>query len=54
MEQEKFDKPFAAAIVSAAGTIGPIIPPSIPFVLFGFIASTSVGRLFLGGIIPGS
>jgi len=53
MEQEKFDKPFAAAIVSAAGTIGPIIPPSIPFVLFGFIASTSVGRLFLGGIIPG-
>jgi len=53
MEQEKFSKPFAAAIVSAAGTIGPIIPPSIPFVLFGFIASTSVGRLFLGGIIPG-
>ncbi len=53
MEQEGFSKPFAAAIVSAAGTIGPIIPPSIPFVLFGFIASTSVGRLFLGGIIPG-
>jgi tripartite ATP-independent transporter DctM subunit len=53
MEQEKFSKPFAAAIVSAAGTIGPIIPPSIPFVLFGFIASTSVGRLFLGGIVPG-
>jgi len=53
MVQEKFDKPFAAAIVSAAGTIGPIIPPSIGFVLYGFIASTSVGRLFLGGIIPG-
>ncbi len=53
MEQERFSRPFAAAIVSAAGTIGPIIPPSIPFVLFGFIASTSVGRLFLGGIIPG-
>lgn len=53
MVQEKFDKPFAAAIVSAAGTIGPIIPPSIPFVLYGFIASTSVGRLFLGGVIPG-
>lgn len=53
MVQEKFDKPFAAAIVSAAGTIGPIIPPSIAFVLYGFIASTSVGRLFLGGIIPG-
>ena len=53
MEQEKFSKPFAAAIVSAAGIIGPIIPPSVPFVLFGFLASTSVGRLFLGGIIPG-
>ena len=53
MVQEKFDRPFAAAIVSAAGTIGPIIPPSIAFVLYGFIASTSVGRLFLGGIIPG-
>ncbi len=53
MVQEKFDKPFAAAIVSAAGTIGPIIPPSIAFVLYGFIASTSVGRLFLGGFIPG-
>jgi tripartite ATP-independent transporter DctM subunit len=53
MEQERFSRPFAAAIVSAAGTIGPIIPPSIPFVLFGFIASTSVGRLFLGGIVPG-
>ncbi len=53
MVQERFDKPFATAIVSAAGTIGPIIPPSIAFVLYGFIASTSVGRLFLGGVIPG-
>lgn len=53
MVEEKYSKPFAAAIVGAAGTIGPIIPPSIGFVLYGFIASTSVGRLFLGGIIPG-
>ncbi len=53
MIQEGYSKPFAAAIVSSAGTIGPIIPPSISFVLYGFIASTSVGRLFLGGIIPG-
>ncbi len=53
MVQEGYSKPFAAAIVSSAGTIGPIIPPSISFVLFGFIASTSVGRLFLGGIVPG-
>jgi len=53
MVEERYSKAFAAAIVSAAGTIGPIIPPSIAFVLYGFIASTSVGRLFLGGIIPG-
>ncbi len=53
MVEEKYSKPFSAAIVSSAGTIGPIIPPSIGFVLYGFIASTSVGRLFLGGIIPG-
>jgi C4-dicarboxylate transporter DctM subunit len=53
MAQERYSKAFAAAIVGSAGTIGPIIPPSIAFVLYGFIASTSVGRLFLGGIIPG-
>ena len=54
MVQEGYSTPFAAAIVSAAGTIGPIIPPSIGFVLYGFVASTSVGRLFLGGVIPGT
>ncbi len=53
MVQEGYSKPFAAAIVSAAGTIGPIIPPSIGFVLYGFIASTSIGRLFMGGFVPG-
>lgn len=53
MVQEGYSKAFAAAIVGSAGTIGPIIPPSIAFVLYGFIASTSVGRLFLGGIVPG-
>ena len=53
MVQEKYSTPFAAAIVSAAGTIGPIIPPSIAFVLYGFIASTSVARLFMGGFLPG-
>jgi len=39
--------------VGAAGTIGPIIPPSIPFVLYGSIASVSIGRLLLGGAVPG-
>ena len=53
MKRAGYGVPFAAAIVGAAGTIGPIIPPSIPFVLYGSIASASIGRLLLGGAIPG-
>jgi len=53
MKKAGYGVPFAAAIVGAAGTIGPIIPPSIPFVLYGSIASASIGRLLLGGAIPG-
>jgi C4-dicarboxylate transporter, DctM subunit len=48
-----FTASFAAAVTAAAATIGPIIPPSIPFVLIGSIAQVSIGRLFLGGAIPG-
>jgi tripartite ATP-independent transporter DctM subunit len=44
---------ISAAIVAAASTIGPVIPPSIPFVLYGAITSVSVPRLFLAGAIPG-
>jgi C4-dicarboxylate transporter DctM subunit len=44
---------FAAAVTAAASTIGPIIPPSIPLVLIGSIAQVSIGRLFLGGAVPG-
>lgn len=43
----------AAAISSAAATIGPIIPPSLPMVIYGVTADVSVGRLFLAGVIPG-
>ncbi len=43
----------AAAITAAAATIGPIIPPSLPMVIFGVTADVSIGRLFVGGIIPG-
>ncbi|MBL8806990.1 MAG: TRAP transporter large permease [Rhodospirillales bacterium] len=43
----------AAAITAAAATIGPIIPPSLPFVIYGVAADVSIGRLFLGGLIPG-
>ena len=53
MKKVGYSVPFSAAIVGAAGTIGPIIPPSIPFVLYGSIASVSIGRLLLGGAVPG-
>ncbi len=53
MKKAGYGVPFSAAIVAAAGTIGPIIPPSIPFVLYGSIASASIGRLLLGGAVPG-
>jgi len=53
MKKAGFSVPFSAAIVAASGTVGPIIPPSIPFVLFGSIASVSIGRLLLGGAVPG-
>ena len=53
MKKTGYGAPFAAAIVGAAATIGPIIPPSIPFVVYGSIANASIGRLLLAGAIPG-
>jgi tripartite ATP-independent transporter DctM subunit len=53
MKQAGYGVPFAAAVVGAAGTIGPIIPPSIPFVIYGSLANTSIGRLLLAGAVPG-
>jgi tripartite ATP-independent transporter DctM subunit len=53
MEKRGYPRPFAAAITVAASVIGPIIPPSIPFVLYAYLAETSVGRMFLAGIVPG-
>jgi C4-dicarboxylate transporter DctM subunit len=44
---------YSAALVGAAATIGPIIPPSIIMVIYASIANVSVGRMFLGGIVPG-
>ena len=44
---------FAATITAVSSTIGPIIPPSIPFVIYGSLANVSVGALFLAGIVPG-
>jgi C4-dicarboxylate transporter DctM subunit len=48
-----FGRAFSAAVAASASTIGPIIPPSIPFVILGVLTNVSVGRLFLGGAIPG-
>lgn len=48
-----YDKTFCGAIVGTAGGLGVIIPPSIPFILFGIATGASVGNLFVGGIFPG-
>jgi tripartite ATP-independent transporter DctM subunit len=53
MARDGYDRRFAAAINAAAATIGPIIPPSIPMVFIAVISDLSVGRLFLGGVVPG-
>lgn len=53
MRDAGFDDDFSSAITATSSTIGPIFPPSIPFVIYGGIASVSVGKLFLGGIFPG-
>ncbi|SMC98760.1 TRAP transporter large permease [Rhizobium sp. RU36D] len=44
---------FAGAVVAASATIGPIIPPSIPLVLYALVSDASIGYLFLGGVVPG-
>ena len=53
MKKEGYEVRKSTAIVCAAGTIGPIIPPSIPMVVFGVVGNVSITRMFLGGIIPG-
>jgi tripartite ATP-independent transporter DctM subunit len=54
MVDDGFKPKFSAAIVASAATIGPVIPPSIPFVLYGALTGVSVGKLFLAGFIPGA
>jgi len=49
----QYTRGYAAAVTAASATIGPIIPPSIPMVLYALVSDTSVGYLFLGGILPG-
>jgi len=49
----KYSPSYAAAITAASATIGPIIPPSIPMVIYSLVSDASIGYLFLGGILPG-
>lgn len=53
MEERGYPKDFAAGLTVASSTMGMIIPPSIPMILFAVTAQVSVGKLFLGGVIPG-
>ena len=52
MREEGYDDGFTGAITAASSVVGQLMPPSIPMVIYGAIASVSVGKLFLGGIIP--
>jgi tripartite ATP-independent transporter DctM subunit len=53
MKEKGYDLDFSAAITIASSTIGPIIPPSTSFVLYAVIVGESIGKLFIGGILPG-
>ena len=53
MTKSGFEPEFACAITAASATIGPIFPPSIPLVIYAMLSSTSVGALFMGGMVPG-
>ena len=53
MRKEGYDDGFSCAITAASATIGPIFPPSIPMVIYAMLSSTSVGALFMGGMVPG-
>lgn len=53
MIKRGYSPAFAAAIIACSAVITPIIPPGIGFIIYGFIADVSIGRLFLGGVVPG-
>lgn len=53
MTDHGYSKEFAVGVTAASATLGPIIPPSLPFVIYGMMANVSVGSLFLAGILPG-
>jgi len=54
MKDHGYSTEFAVGVTAASATVGPIIPPSLPFVIYGMMANVSVGSLFLAGILPGA
>jgi len=54
MKDKGYDIGFSVGVTAASATLGPIIPPSLPFVIYGMMANVSVGQLFLAGIVPGA
>lgn len=53
MKKEGYDGEFSCAITAASATVGPIFPPSIPMVIYAMLSGASIGKLFMGGMIPG-
>ncbi|MCA0318847.1 MAG: TRAP transporter large permease [Proteobacteria bacterium] len=53
MKDHGYSTEFAVGVTAASSTLGPIIPPSLPFVIYGMMANVSIGALFLGGVVPG-
>ena len=53
MKDHGYNTEFAVGVTAASATLGPIIPPSLPFVIYGMMANVSIGALFLGGFVPG-
>src|SRR5918993_3991174 len=53
MKDHGYSTEFAVGVTAASSTLGPIIPPSLPFVIYGMVANVSIGQLFLAGIVPG-
>ena len=53
MNEAGYDKEFSCAVTAASSTVGPIMPPSIPVVIYGVLASVSIGKLLIAGILPG-
>ena len=53
MKEARYDEGFAGALTSAAACLDPIIPPSIPFIIYGVAANVSIGQLYIAGVLPG-